>query len=95
VHVRFSWKAGAHVDANCLLSESTKSFMTEYAEEPVGYSFSEKVEIASYGEEPVGYSFSEKVEIASAEEGEIQTRDNGAKHQIGLLCAVEVHVNNA
>jgi len=77
VHVWFSWKVGAHVDANCLLSESIKSFMTEYAKEPVGY------------------SFSEKVEIASAEEGEIQTRDDGAKHQLGSLCAVEVHVNNA
>ena len=45
-HVRFSWKAGAYVDADCLF-ESAKSLMTEYAEEPVGYSFSEKVEMAT------------------------------------------------
>jgi hypothetical protein len=51
--------------------------------------------MTEYAKEPVGYSFSEKVEIASAEEGEIQTRDDGAKHQLGSLCAVEVHVNNA
>eukprot|EP00802_Teleaulax_amphioxeia_P001003 Tamp_01004.p1 GENE.Tamp_01004~~Tamp_01004.p1 ORF type:complete len:1284 (+),score=217.63 Tamp_01004:1257-5108(+) len=41
-HVRFSWKAGAKVDGDCLF-ESAKSLMREYEDDPIGFSFGDRI----------------------------------------------------